>query len=251
MTDYTIEAVGDAVGVLFLVAQAPGLGVTDLSIRSGNTKARTFRMLRTLEKHGLVCRNGKASTYTLGHHALYLGLAAEGQVPLARAATRALHELGQAFGENVQLRIRDGFESVCIARWEHPQQARLGPRHFGIRRPLHAGAAGKVLLAYADEALQAAMFEIERVSFTRATLVTRSSIRQAIAKIQSAGYGVSFGEVVPNVVAVAAPVRDAQREVVAVLSVAGPEARMGSKVATLAEQLTGVAQRLSEDIGFR
>jgi DNA-binding IclR family transcriptional regulator len=208
-------------------------------------------MLRTLEKHGLVARHGKASTYTLGHHALYLGLAAEGQVELARAASRALHELGHAFGESVQLRIRDGFESVCIARWEHPQHARLGPRRFGIRRPLHAGAAGKVLLAHAGPALREAVLDNDLVSFTRATLVTRSSIGQALAKVQAAGYAISFGEVVANALAVAAPVRDSQHAVTAVLSVAGPEARLTPKLGALIEQVMIAANRLSEDIGFR
>ena len=49
MTDYTIAAVDEALALLLLVGQSPGLGVTELAARSGNTKARTFRLLFTLE----------------------------------------------------------------------------------------------------------------------------------------------------------------------------------------------------------
>ncbi|WP_082221471.1 IclR family transcriptional regulator [Herbaspirillum chlorophenolicum] len=252
MADYTIDAVEDAVKLLFLVAQAPGLGVTELSVRAGNTKARTFRMLRTLEKHGLVMRDTRTPLYTLGHHALYLGLAAGSQALLALAAGRVMQQLGMVYGESVQLRIRDGQESLCIARWEHPQHPRLGPRRVGIRRPLHAGAAGKVLLAYAPPHVQEAVMEHTRISFTQATLVSKSSLRHALAKIQGIGYGLSYGEVVPGAVAVAAPVRDGSREVVAVLSVAGPESRItGARMTAVIEAAMMAARDLSEQIGFR
>lgn len=56
MTDYTISAVDEALALLLIVAQKPGLGVTELAKVSGNTKARAFRILFTLEQRNFVVR---------------------------------------------------------------------------------------------------------------------------------------------------------------------------------------------------
>jgi len=54
--DYTVAAVDEALKLLFLLAHAPGLGLTELAKRSVITKARAFRLLTTLEQRDLVRR---------------------------------------------------------------------------------------------------------------------------------------------------------------------------------------------------
>ncbi len=53
---YTVDAVSEAMKLLFLVAETPDKGVTELAKLSGNTKARAFRLLTTLEQSGMVQR---------------------------------------------------------------------------------------------------------------------------------------------------------------------------------------------------
>lgn len=251
MTDYTIDAVEETLGLLLLVAKCPGLGVTELSLRSGMTKARAFRMLYTLEKSGLVCRDHQAPVYCLGHNALYLGVEAEGQISLARLGKKYLRQIGTTCQETVQMRIRDGLESVCIARWEsvEPVSAQCEP---GNRRPLYAGASGKVLLAYAPREIQDHILRTERKRFTGATLVNRSSLKQALAKVLQAGHAVSYGEMSVDSVAIAAPVFNANAEVMATISVAGPASRIGGEeVATMAGMLRTAARQLSMNLGYR
>ena len=116
MTDYTVAAVDHALALLLLVAHSPGLGVSELAARSGNTKARTFRLLYTLEQRRLVQRRGRTAAYWLDVQALYLGIAAQEQVDLVRLARPYLLNLAAACNENVQIRVRDGLESVCVDR---------------------------------------------------------------------------------------------------------------------------------------
>lgn len=251
MTDYTIDAVEETLGLLLLVAQCPGLGVTELSLRSGMTKARAFRMLYTLEKNGLVCRDNQAPIYGLGYNALYLGVAAEGQISLARLGKKYLRQIGIACNESVQMRIRDGLESVCIARWESFEPIRVQSQPGG-RRPLYVGASGKVLLAYAPREIQDHVLRTERKRFTSATLVNRSSLKQAIAKVLQTGHAVSYGEMSADSVAIAAPVFNAKAEVMAALSVAGPASRIRDKdVAATAGMLREAARQLSMNLGYR
>lgn len=251
MTNYTVEAVEEALGLLMLVAKSPGLGTTELATRSGNTKARTFRLLYTLEKSGLLCRDGDNPTYLLGYNSLYLGVAAESQIPLARLAKTFLRDVGTACNENVQIRVRDGLESVCVARWEssHPQRMQVD---VGNRRPLYVGASSKILLAHAPEDVQNEVINSERVRYTGATLVSKSSLKQSLAKILSEGYTISHGEMSKDSVAIAAPVYNASNEVVASISVAGPAARItDTDIPRLTDLIIRSARDLSNSLGHR
>jgi DNA-binding IclR family transcriptional regulator len=251
MTDYTIDAVEEALGLLLLVAKFPSLGVTELSLRSGITKARAFRMLYTLEKSGLVFRDARTPVYSLGYSALYLGVAAEGQISLARLAKGTLRQIGVACNESVQMRIRDGLESVCIARWESLQHIRV-QTELGNRRPLYVGASGKVLLAHAPVEIQDQILRTERKRFTDATLVNRNSLKQALAKVLKMGHAVSYGEMSADTVAIAAPVFNANAEVVAAISVAGLASRLrDEEVSAMSVMLREAAFHLSVNLGYR
>ncbi|AMP02477.1 IclR family transcriptional regulator [Collimonas pratensis] len=227
MADYTVAAVDEALALLLLVAQSPGLGVTELSVRSGNTKARTFRLLYTLEQRGLLHRAGDTPTYHLGYKALYLGVAAQEQVSLVRVARSHLRDIGGICNENVQVRVRDGLEMVCVARWESTQAIRVHT-DVGNRRPLYAGASGKVLLAHAPQAVQDAVLAGALTRFTDNTIVDRHALEQELQQVLAQGYAVSFAERSSGAVAIAAPIMDADGAVIASLSVAGPASRINA-----------------------
>lgn len=250
MTDYTISAVDEALALLLLVSQQPGLGVTELANRSGNTKARSFRLLYTLEQRGFVQREGDSPTYILGHRALYLGVAAQDQVGLVRLARSRLREIGRQCNENVQLRVRDGLETICIARWESTQTLRVHS-DAANRRPLHAGASGKILLAYAPDEVREAVLGSSLERFTANTIVQRSKLIQEISRIKEKGYSVSIGETSAGAVAVAAAVFDAHGEMLAALSIAGPESRLnGPQLQFVIDLVVAEARSLSASMGF-
>jgi DNA-binding IclR family transcriptional regulator len=248
--DYTVEAVDRAVGLLFLVAQHPGLGVTELAKRSGNTKGRAFRLLDTLEQRGLVQREGDAATYSLGYKALFLGAAAQDQISLPRLAKPHMQEIGEQCNETVLLRILDGLESVCIARWDSSHAVRIHTE-IGNRRPLYVGASSKLLLAFAPAELREAVLAADREKFTPNTITSRSKLEAELSRIKLQGYSVSISERTDDTVAVAAPVRGANREVVAALSITGPSPRLSKdNLESLIALVQSGAQRLSLDLGY-
>ncbi|HTD02390.1 IclR family transcriptional regulator [Undibacterium sp.] len=250
MTDYTVAAVDEAIALLLFVAQNPGLGVTELAERSGNTKARTFRLLYTLEQRGMVHKDGESPTYSLGYKSLYVGVAAQEQVSLVRIAASELRDIGAKCNENVQLRVRDGLETVCVARWESTQAVRVHG-NVGNRRPLHAGASGKVLLAFAPEEVRQAVLTSNLVRFTPETITQRSKLTQEIAKIVKLGYSVSISEMSDGAVAVAAPVFDVTGNIVASLSIAGPSSRLtADNLPAFVQLVQDHALRLSASMGF-
>jgi IclR family transcriptional regulator, KDG regulon repressor len=246
--DYTVAAVDEALGLLFLVAQYPGLGVTELAKRSGNTKARAFRLLSTLEQRGLVQHQSGQPVYQLGFQALQLGAAAQEQVDLVRLANSCLLDIGARCNENTQVRVRDGLDSVMVAGWESTQTVRV---HAGNRRSLHAGSSGKVLLAYAPEEIRQAVLSSELQQFTPNTIIHRSKLAKELLNIKARGYGTSFGEFALDAASVAAPVRDSTGNVIATLSIAGPSSRIRHDNSQLFIDLALLgAKTLSQALGY-
>ena len=79
-----------------------------------------------------------------------VGVAAAAQDAVVRTAHRHMLLLNQQVNETVILRVREGQETVCVARCETSHEMRIIGR-VGNRRPLWYGAAGKVLLAFAPQ----------------------------------------------------------------------------------------------------
>lgn len=247
---YIVEAVDEAIKLLLIVASEPGLGVTDLARRSGITKARAFRLLSTLEARDLVHRQGAGATYALGSQALHLGAAARGQIELVKVADAPINALGAEVNETIALRVRDRLETVCVARWESTHSLRVHGE-IGHRRPLHAGASSKLLLAFAPQDVLNQVLAEERRRFTPSTPVSKAALLAEVETIRSQGYAVSNGERAPDTAAVAVPIRDGDGEVIASLSVSAPATRLGGdKVAKVLQALRRHAAAISQGLGY-
>lgn len=247
MTDYTIAAVDEALALLLLVGQSPGLGVTELAVRSGNTKARAFRLLYTLEQRNFVVRREPGPSYYLDVQALYIGVAAQDQIDLVQKGRQHLLALGKSCNENVQLRVRDGMECVCVDHWQslHPVKSRSGA---GSRRRLHAGASCKLLLAFAPPEIRHALLGADLPRYTSSTITQRSRLTQELNRIRIDGFSISEGEITEGISAIAAPVLNAEGEVIAALSLSGPEQRIQPLQQKYVELVKQFAARITEDI---
>lgn len=248
---YIVEAVDEALGLLLLVSEQPSLGVSELARRAGLTKARAFRLLCTLEHRGLIAREPGSAHYKLGFNALVVGNAAREQIDLVKVAAPFMSELGAACQENVVLRVRDGSVSVCVARVESPLSVRVHTE-LGNRRSLHAGASGKLLLAFASPAFVEDFLRSELPAYSGATITDPGKLLEQLDVIRAAGYSVSVGERNPEAIAVAAPLFDGEGEVQASLSIASPASRTNADVlAHHIELVTAEAAALSRALGYR
>src|SRR5215470_9546773 len=132
---YFVEAVDRALNLLLTVSQEADLGVSEIARRSGDGKARAFRLLHTLEARGFLTRSENGVGYRLGVAALALGNAAAEQFDIVRLSRPMMAELGAKTGETVQLRVRDGHESICVSKWEPGRDIQVNAV-IGRRRPL-------------------------------------------------------------------------------------------------------------------
>ena len=198
-----------AVGILsFLAAEGPAslAGVVE---GTGLARPTAYRLLSALEAHGLVARRG-------GRYALGLGLlgwgeraAAVASPGLVEAARPALVGLRDNVGESTQLYVREGDGRVCVASFERATGLRTTVA-VGAVLPLDRGSAGKVLLAWAEDA--------GRFGVTY----------DVLAEVRGQGWAKSVAEREEGVASVSAPVFRGGR-VVAAVGASGPIARLGER----------------------
>jgi IclR family KDG regulon transcriptional repressor len=222
--DYSIAAVGRALDLLEALSRIGPAPLAALADEARCTRTAGFRLLRTLEARGFAIQDEARGMWRLGARWGVLGRAAAEQGALAATAMPFLSALGKTSGENVYLRIRDGLESETIAIYQTDPGLRVYSE-VGKRQPLHAGSS-RLLLAHAPEAVQTQVLAQRLPRFTPATRTDSAWIAADLQRIRTRGYLLTTDEVVAGAATVAAPIRDASGQVVAVLSISAPTMRM-------------------------
>lgn len=130
--------------VLEVLAATPnGLTITALAARVGVNRTVVYRLVATLELHGLARRDSAGLVHVgLGVLALARGL----QPVLRERAAPVLRGLSEQLGMTAHLTVADGGEALAIAVVEPTwTDFHVGYR-VGARHPLGQGAAGRAIL---------------------------------------------------------------------------------------------------------
>jgi len=208
-------------------------------------KSSTHRLLGELAGLGIV-RRTEDGRYSLGPRLLYWGEAAAETFDLRVVAEPSMRRLRDAVGESVHLYLRDKDTRVCIAAVEARHELRPFIQ-LGRPLPLRAGAAGKLLLAFADDETQ--RLEIRRAKTDAETFPNAPGARLAeeLERIRAAGWATSVGERESGVAAAATQVVDSRGRVVAALCISGPTTRLvPGRIEDAREPLQRSAAEISE-----
>lgn len=254
-SDYSIQAVSNALHLLEAFRGEDELGVTELSHLLGLHKNNVFRLLATLEQHGYVEQVAQTERYRLGVRCLELGRAFLGSGGLLRRARAALEALTAQFAETTHLAVLRDFEVVHLDGVQ-PQRMIVNGTRVGMRLPAHACALGKVLLGCAAaaerEAYDRKLLKRGLQAFTPATIVDRDKFLEQLHTVGAQGYALDLEELEAGMHCAAAPIYDASGWPVAALSVSGPAFRLTrEKMASeLLPELTSTAAKVSRQLGF-
>lgn len=251
--NYTIQSVSHALDVLEqFTDESDELGVTELSKRLKLHKNNVFRLLATLEARGYIEQNRATENYRLGVRCLGLGQRFLQQTGLLRQARPVLEELAKSCRETVFVSVLQQNVAVILDAVEPVRSVRLVSR-IGDFMPLHCAAAGKIFLAFSEATPSAAGGgELERR--TAATKTDPEELQRDISLTRQRGYALEAGELVDDVGAIAVPVFDYTRAVVATLSIAGPLHRLSPErledevAATIVEAGRDLSSRLGHPI---
>ncbi|MEZ7004770.1 IclR family transcriptional regulator [Streptomyces sp. AD55] len=218
--------------VLAALADEPrGVGASELARRTGGSRGYVHRQLVTLCAGGWA-EQTEEGTYRLSLRVSRLSEAAFTQAGLGHRAIALMEELAGVVHETVSLAVLDGDSARIVQRVEVDRLLRVDAR-IEARMPISDTASGRVLTAWALPHDLAALRE--------AGVATAGD--DELERIRLDGYAISLPNQLEPTVAVAAPVFDARRRVMAALSVVGPMARFDAESAAAAT--VGCAARVT------
>lgn len=217
----------------------PEMTVATLAEATGIPESTLFRLMRLLERYGMVAHSAVTGRYWPGLKAIQLGDIAAQQLRLQDEVQPILDDLQKACQETVNFSAFRGQFRVCLAKANTSLHLR-DVVNVGEEYPIWLGASGKVIVAHWPEDQQQALAQehfpasAERERF----LASLAEARQGLA--------VTEGERVAGVKAYSAPVFRRDGSILGSVTISGPIFRLQGDAGRYGELVRMAARRLSE-----
>jgi len=241
-----------AIDILALLEENAALSVTEISNQLVLPRSTTYKYLAVLRACRFVDYDQSLEKFKLGMKLFEFGNAIQSRFAIDRIAHPYMEELSNQLGETVGLTVLDGNDGVYVEKVE-PESNRpmVILLRKGIRFPLHAGAASKILLAHQpDEKIEAFLKTQKLVRYTEKTISEPDKLRREVRAIRKTGYAFSEEEIDVGVRALAVPIFDHQGKIVAGLVVFGPAQRIDDeKKEKILKATLECSQKISSRIG--
>ncbi len=234
----------------------PVLGIADIADDLGMSRSTTHRYVITLVALGYL-EQGASRKYRLGLRVTDLGMSALNSTGLREHAHPYLEELRQRTSYTVSLGVLEEADVLYVDRvrsFRRGQGAVDLNLHPGSRLPAYCTAMGKLLLANLPESEQRDL--IAGMKLTKRgpnTITSKKALREELDEILAAGFAVNDEELAAELFAIAAPVRNEARDVVAAVNVAAHSSMISLEemVDALGPHLVSTADRISARLGYR
>jgi DNA-binding IclR family transcriptional regulator len=246
----TVQSVDRALVVMEILATLGQAGVTEIAAELGVHKSTVSRLISVLEARGFVEQLSERGKYRLGFAVARLARSTSARLDLVKQSQAACDALALESGETTNLAVLDGDRIVNVAE-------AIGPAGIALRTwvgqscPAHATSSGKVLLAGLGVGDLRERLAPHLESFTDETVTARADLEVELEMVRTRGWACVREELEVGLNAVAAPVYDADAEVVAALSVSGPSYRLGEEdFEAIAGRTIAAAASISRRLGW-
>jgi IclR family pca regulon transcriptional regulator len=205
--------------------QMPQMTISQLSLRTGLSRAAVRRCLYTLVKLGFAGAD-EAQRYSLRPKMLTLANTYTASSTLANAAQPILERMSATHGESFSVATLDGDDIVYIARSSVTRVMSVD-LHIGSRLPAFCTSMGRVLLAYLpQDQLEQYFSRVHMQQFTPRTIVSQDKLRLALRNVRRNGYALCDQEFEVGLRSIAVPVQAPNGRVVATVNLSGHAPRM-------------------------
>jgi len=248
----TIERISSILDVLGKFPR--GISVGELSEKVGLPRGSTHRLLSSLVYFDFVSQNKSTKDYHLGFKLVELGSLLINQIDFRNEARPFIQELAEETGETIHLAVLDHDEVLYIDKVALNQTGLQMMSRVGLRMPVHSTSVGKILTAYlAKDKLDRIIYENDLSRRTSNTITDVSLFKEHLKNVRACGYAIDDEENEEGIRCVAAPIRSANGEVLAALSISGPSVRLSIEAIhnSLKDQVCATALNISQKIGSR
>jgi IclR family pca regulon transcriptional regulator len=205
--------------------QSPQMTISQLSIKTGLSRAAVRRCLYTLTKLGFAGAED-GSRYSLRPRMLTLSHTYTTSNTLSSAAQPILERMSAALRESFSVATLDGEDIVYIARTQVNRLMAVD-LHIGSRLPAYCTSMGRVLLAYlpADQ-LEQYLAKVVLTPHTTRTVNSIEKLRLALRNVRRNGYAICDQEYEVGLRSLAVPVYSSTGRVVATVNLSGNAPRL-------------------------
>lgn len=231
-------------------SQHPDQSLFTISRNLGFPPSTVRRLLKVMISRRLIQQDAATKLYRLGPGLFYLASVARDGLEIRKIALPLMERLRDLTGENAVLHeLRDG-KRVCIEKVESREVLRDSLR-VGDQFPAHAGASGKVLLAYLSvDELGTYFKSTDRLkALTPRTITDPKKLRAELARIKKRGFAFSCGErVMDGLCAISAPIFDSDGRAAYSLTITLTPFRLQAKGRA---KLIELVQKFAEEISLK
>lgn len=246
------QSLDRALRLLIVLGEHPeGMSLSEIARGAELPLATVHRLLATLRRRRFVAQGPSTHAYFLGPAISDLWESSHRQDAGQRLmiVPREMVQARDEIGETVFLSEFQGTQVRCQALVPSRHSLQLYVR-TGQTMPLNAAAAARILLAWQDEARAVDLLQrTEMTVFTAQTPKTVAEVLDRLRLVRSRGFDTCDSELDDHAWAVAFPVRQALGEVVASVTIAGPEHRLQTRASR--DHATTALRRAAEGMSMR
>jgi DNA-binding IclR family transcriptional regulator len=199
-------------------AHEAGVGVNELSRRTGIPKATVSRLVKELAGVGLLERSG--TKVGLGLRLFELGECASRRRSVREVALPFMADLREASGQTIHLAVLDHTDVVYVEILRGRDAPRF-PSAVGRRLPAHATGVGKALIAESSNEVFDAVIAAGLKRVGPRTITAPAQLRRQLRWIASSGLAYEHEESAPGIACVASAIHGEGGPPVAAVSASG------------------------------
>lgn len=253
----TAQTTQTSLDVLSTVRQLDGARLSEIVDQVGIAKSTAHKHLTTLRHNGYLRKDGE--TYHVGFKLLELGEYARTRLPAFNLLERAVADLTERTGEEVDFVAEDRGRILTVCESYH-KWVKFGDRgdqddeyrmRIGTYYPMHATASGKAILAeWSTERIQEVLNTWGLVELTDNTITDQAELFDELDDVLNRGYAIGDEEYTDGLRSVGQTVHRPDGTIIGSLCVFGPTYRIDGQVLEreLPIALDSVIRELEDEI---
>lgn len=249
-TEYTVKSVSSAFEILeMLTDHQEGYSIAHFASHFGFSRNKTFRLLSTLCKAGLVERDPDSYIYRLGANSVALGQKFLMNSNLVSYTHPIIEQLARKHGEAVYMSVIRENDVLFLDMVDSDQPVKAEPI-LGKRFPFFTNAAGKVMKAIESRDILARLFN--RRGPKKPGSPDFKQLAQELEEIRAKGVAVDSNGLGDGIISVAVAVKDYTGKVVCAITLIGPSFRIFTERLEneIIPSLLAGAEELSQKFGY-
>jgi DNA-binding IclR family transcriptional regulator len=227
--------------------QAPDPTLQQIIRMTGLPSSTCQRLVQNMVREGFLDRDG--DRYRIGIGLVRWATPGTFGLDVVRLVKPILQQLRDETGETACFYLRDGAFRTIVAVAE-TRHVVMRPFMVGMVMPIHAGAPGKIFLAFDPDARRA-LEDSDLAKFTSATPDSLAQLDRQVEEARAQGYFAAFGERHDDVGSIAAPVFNHTGQLAGALGLGFPTQRIGpDDVPRLGPVVAKAAQEASDALAY-